>query len=209
MKQKKDDEAYGLLNKLYNFGPSVCIAPILMNYYVTLLKTERGDESEKVREELTNTIKNEINSTARECQLLGDKFRKDKEHHKALLFYQIAAESICLHHIETIERMVGDHEARHRSLLQQVQLMIRRLGEEEASKTEVYGGALNNLGTSYLYLRQPDDAIEAFCKAIEAKMRAEDYDTEAEKVADVEMSVPALSMAEEMKTEMEPTLLED
>ncbi|CAK8689371.1 unnamed protein product [Clavelina lepadiformis] len=103
-------------------------------------------------------------------------------------------QGLCLHHVEHCEFLVGDVNAREASIKRAITSMKDVLGSE-AEKHHLYGGHLNNLGHTYLVKDRPGDAASYFSQAIVAKKRAEDYDTQAEKLEDIKKSELALQLA--------------
>ena len=52
------------------------------------MSTLQHEEAKKIKEELFIILENSLHATPKDCELLGDKFRKDQEYIKAILMYQ-------------------------------------------------------------------------------------------------------------------------
>ena len=265
------DLAYGVLAKQMQLGEKGNFAPLLINYYTTLVSTFRFDEANKIKLELFEIIKTIMRATPKDCELLGDRYMNDRDFIKAILFYQagealykkgidtdeiinclqglalglkiaagqlmkkrpdlrmivakvvvlamrciyndlsgmfsaeankmVLVRSLCLHHIETTELIAEDNRVREETLREAVELMERAFGER-ASKYNLYSSHLNNLAVTCMTQERPGEAIEIFEKAIDSRLKAEDYKTDIEKQEDLVASEDGLRKAKEMLSYM-------
>ena len=88
MKEGKYDEAYGLLYRLVQLGENASFTPILINYYVALISTGDYNTADAIKDELVENLRDNLRATAKECELLGDRYQKHKQYIKAILLYQ-------------------------------------------------------------------------------------------------------------------------
>ena len=92
LEQGKFHEAYGLLKTLYETGPDVHFIRVLVRYYVTLLKTNRAEEADKIREELMVALQEKFADLDTDIQSYAYNLLSKKKHYEAALFYQVAIE---------------------------------------------------------------------------------------------------------------------
>ena len=88
MKEGKYDEAYGLLYRLVQFGENASFTPALINYYMALISTDDYNTADAIKDELIENLRDNLHATAKECELLGDRYKKQKQYIKAILLYQ-------------------------------------------------------------------------------------------------------------------------
>ena len=79
-------QAEGLLQTLYDLGPSPCFLPTMISYYKVLLMTERGESAMETLEYIYNVLKDDLHVTVEECRRLAKKFHKDEEYLLSILF---------------------------------------------------------------------------------------------------------------------------
>jgi len=66
--QSKDLEAYGILHNLYKLGPSVTRLPLHVDYYEVLMKTGRGEEANKLVDDILGVVKNKLKVDPKPCK---------------------------------------------------------------------------------------------------------------------------------------------
>ena len=88
-KEGKYEEAYGLLYRLVQFGENASFTPILINYYAALISTGDYNTADAIKDELVENLRDNLHATAKECELLGDRYNKQKQYIKAILLYQV------------------------------------------------------------------------------------------------------------------------
>ena len=86
MEEQKIYQAGGMLDALYQFGPSVAFLPTLLRYYHVLIMTERGEEALAIVDKIYDVLKNQLNVSVGECQRLAKHFSDDKEYLLSILF---------------------------------------------------------------------------------------------------------------------------
>ena len=84
--EQKDFEAFGILYNLYKLGPSISFLPTLISFYDILMKTERGEEADKLADEILGILKNRLKVSYKECKRLAKSYRNEKWYFKSVLF---------------------------------------------------------------------------------------------------------------------------
>ena len=84
--QSKDLEAVGILQHLYKLGPSVSRLPLLINYYGVLMNIQRGQEADRLVDEILAVIKNKFKENPKTCKRLAKRYFGKKEYFKSILF---------------------------------------------------------------------------------------------------------------------------
>ena len=79
-----------MLVKQLQLGKEANFATLLINYYKALVSTLRFDAISQIKKELIFILENDFNASPKDCELLGDRYRRKKDYIPAILFYQVA-----------------------------------------------------------------------------------------------------------------------
>ena len=90
MQQGKFFEAYGMLERQYKLGPELHFAPVLVNYYASLMQTDEGERADKIRDELIAVLEEKFGDSSDEIGKYATHLRLQSKYFEAILFYQIA-----------------------------------------------------------------------------------------------------------------------
>ena len=71
---------------MYKLGPSVSILPLQIEYYAVLMKTERGEEADRLVEEILGIIKRSLRVNVKTCKRLAQRYFDKKKYFKSILF---------------------------------------------------------------------------------------------------------------------------
>jgi len=97
------------------------------------------------------------------------------------------SEAWCLHYIGIVDGLVGNWTSFESEASEAVKL-LRSAYLTDASRLQVLGACLNNLGYVCSVTNRKEEAIKYYRQAVDAKKRACDYSSDKEKQKDIELS---------------------
>ena len=83
--QSKDFHAYGIMHNLYKMSPSISRLPLQIDYYETLMKTGRGEEANRLVDEILGVLKHKLKVDPKPCKRLAQRYFNEKRYFKAIL----------------------------------------------------------------------------------------------------------------------------
>ena len=89
LEEKKYFEAYGYQAVQYRLGPNIHFASILVDFYITVMETNRSSEAEELPHELAKLLQDKFANSTYEIHEYAKKLLAEKQNVKAFLFYQV------------------------------------------------------------------------------------------------------------------------
>ena len=89
LRDRQWNDANNLAKKRYELDPSLHVAPVLVQYYRTLIQNEAPLKAEEVVEELRAVLSG-VSKTAKEVEKYANNLRGSDRPYEAILFYQLA-----------------------------------------------------------------------------------------------------------------------
>ena len=264
MAEGKYSAANDLAKWRYEQVNGIHTAPVLVQYYVTLMQSNDPQKATEIKNELI-TLLSGVDTSPKEIVQFAGKLQEENKLYEVFLMYQVAIHycreeqnvptavtcllrccagtsvivekgvessklskelvinhiipymkqakiqmkrhltfnrteiteklAICLHCIEQCQNVAGDLIGRETSLKEAISLLQDHFGKD-VEKKKIFGTCLNNLGHTMLMRQRFNEAGKFFKQAIAARQKAEDYDSIAERISDIQSSQNGLKAAQ-------------